>query len=69
MELIILLLHGLFSLFKHKKKENSVGVSEIQPSSTNLINSKLSSPQKILNELLGMAIDSYSRQFSLFKAH
>ena len=44
MELIILLLYGLFSLFKHKKKENGVGVSEIQPSLTNLINSKLSSP-------------------------
>ena len=44
MELIILLLHGLFSLFKHKKKVNSVGVSDIQPSLTNLINSKLTSP-------------------------
>ena len=44
MELIILLLHGLFALFKHKKKENSVGVLEIQPRSTNLTNSKLLSP-------------------------
>ena len=43
MEMIILLMHGLFSLFKHKKKENS-GVSEIQPSLTNLTNSKLTSP-------------------------
>ena len=34
MELIILLLNGLFALFKHKMKESSVGVSEIQPSST-----------------------------------
>ena len=46
MELIILLLHGLLSLFKHKKKENSVGVSEIQPSLTNPTNSKLISPCK-----------------------
>ena len=47
MELIILLLHGLFggslTLFKHKKKENS-GVSQIQPSLTNPTNSKLISP-------------------------
>ena len=58
MELIILLLHGIFALFKHKKKENSLGVSEIQPSLTNLINSKLTSPSNILNELLRMAKDS-----------
>ena len=46
MELINLLLHGIFALFKHKKKENSLGVSEIQPSLTNPTNSKLISPCK-----------------------